>query len=91
VAARQMWRCGGRKSWAGDTILRIMAFDLTESEKAALVALLRDTIEYARYPHAPRLAPLRTILEKLEPPPPHHELPPPLKAGDAPHPRRHRR
>jgi hypothetical protein len=45
-----------------------MALDLTDSVNAALVALLRDTIENARYPHAPRLVPLRATLEKARTP-----------------------
>ncbi len=61
-----------------------MMLDLSDDEKHALAELLRRTIEDSRYPLSPRLAPLRAILAKLEPPGPRHELPPPLKAYDAP-------
>jgi hypothetical protein len=46
--------------------------------------LLRRTIEEDRYPLSPRLAPLKTTLAKLDPPEYRPELPPPLKAYDAP-------
>jgi hypothetical protein len=58
--------------------------DLTDEEQAALIALLRETINYARYPLAPRLDPLKAILAKLEPPRPPYELPPPLPPGGGP-------
>jgi hypothetical protein len=57
---------------------------LTPDERAALIALLRQALEYARYPLAPRLDPLKAILAKLDPPPPRPELPPPLPAGAGP-------
>ena len=44
--------------------------DLTDEETRALIALLRESLEYARFPLAPRLGPLRAILAKLEPPAP---------------------
>jgi hypothetical protein len=69
----------------------IMTLDLTDDEAAALAQLLRRTIDENRYPLSPRLAPLRAILAKLEPPEPRPELPPPLKAYDAPRVRRRRR
>jgi hypothetical protein len=62
----------------------IMTLDLTDDETAALVRLLRRTIDDDRYPMSPRLAPLRAILAKLEPPQPRPRPPPPLKAYDAP-------
>jgi len=68
-----------------------MTLDLTDDEKLALTALLRRTIDSDRYPLSPRLAPLKAILAKLEPPQPRPELPPPLKKVDAPRPRRHHR
>jgi hypothetical protein len=37
-----------------------------------------------RYPLSPRLAPLRAILAKLDPPKPRRARPSPLKAYDAP-------
>ena len=48
--------------------------DLDDIERAALVALLRETIENTRWPLAPRTRALRAILDKLEPPPPRPEL-----------------
>jgi hypothetical protein len=55
--------------------------DLTDEEKRALIALLKRTLEYVRYPLAPRLDPLKAILAKLEPSRPPYELPPPLPAA----------
>jgi hypothetical protein len=55
--------------------------DLTDGEKRALIALLRETLEYARFPLAPRLDPLKAILAKLEPPPPRPAPRPPLPAA----------
>jgi hypothetical protein len=52
------------------TMLMTEQLDLTAEEKAALIALLKRTLEYARFPLAPRLNPLKAILEKLEPPAP---------------------
>jgi hypothetical protein len=43
-----------------------MTLDLTDEEPAALTRHLRETIDYARYPLAPRLDPLKAILAKLE-------------------------
>ena len=60
-----------------------MTLDLTDDETAALVQLLRRTIGDDRYPLSPRLAPLKAILAKIDPPKPRPELPPPLKAYDA--------
>ena len=54
--------------------------DLTDEEEAALIRLLEQTVEDARFLYAPRLAPLNTILEKLVPPTPR----PPLPASAAP-------
>ena len=66
--------------------------DLTDEERAALIRLLRQTVEDARFPYAPRLAPLKAILEKLVPPPPKTEPLPPLPSGsDAPSHGRYRR
>jgi hypothetical protein len=68
-----------------------MNLDLTDAETAALIRLLRDTIDGDRYPLSPRLAPLKAILAKIEPPVPRPELPPPLKAYDAPRASKRRR
>jgi hypothetical protein len=69
----------------------IMTLDLTDDETAALAQLLRRTIDEDRYPLSPRLALLEAILAGLGPPEPRPELPPPLKAYDAPRVRRWRR
>jgi len=67
--------------------------DLTDDERAALIALSKRTLDYARYPYSPRLDPLKAILAKLEPGPlPHapkapaapYQPPPPLPRGAAP-------
>ena len=58
--------------------------ELTADERKALIALLRQTLDYARFPLAPRLDPLKAILTKLEPPKPQYDPPPPLKPGMGP-------
>jgi hypothetical protein len=42
-----------------------MALDLTDDEKAALIELLRDTVDRDRALMSPRIKLLRSILEKL--------------------------
>jgi hypothetical protein len=54
-----------------------MTLDLTDEEAAALAKHLRQALDYARYPLAPRLDPLKAILAKLEPPTPQPEPLPP--------------
>jgi hypothetical protein len=61
-----------------------MNLDLTDNEAVALAKHLRQAIDYARYPYAPRLDPLKAILAKLEPPSSRPEPPPPLRASGAP-------
>ena len=41
--------------------------DFSEDEHAAVTAAVRRTIDEDRYPHSPRLAPLRAALAKLDP------------------------
>jgi hypothetical protein len=41
--------------------------DLTDEEYAAVTAAIRRAIEQDRFPHAPRLDPLRSALAKLDP------------------------
>jgi hypothetical protein len=65
-------------------ITDIMVLELADDEIAALARLLRRTIDDDRYPMSPRLAPLKAILAKLEPPPTRTDPPPSLQAGDAP-------
>jgi hypothetical protein len=43
--------------------------DLSDEEREALIRFQRDGIDRDRYPLSPRLAPIRAILAKLEPPP----------------------
>src|SRR5262249_33375258 len=57
---------------------------LTAEEKAALIALLKRTLDYARYPYSPRHDPLKAILAKLVPPAPIPEPKPPLRPGMGP-------
>jgi len=47
----------------------VPTIDLTDDERAAVAAAIRRAIEDARFPHAPRLDPLRSALAKLEPAP----------------------
>ena len=68
-----------------------MNLDLTDDEAIALTEHLRQAIDEARYPLAPRLDPLKAILAKLDPPKPKPEPLPPLKPGDAPSVGRQRR
>jgi hypothetical protein len=66
-----------------------MVLDLSDDEAAALAQLLRRTINDDPYPLSPRLAPLKVILAKLDPPLPRPGEPlPPLPVGAAP---KHRR
>jgi hypothetical protein len=44
----------------------VPAINLTDDELAAVTAALRRLIEDDRFPHAPRLDPLRAALGKLE-------------------------
>jgi hypothetical protein len=40
--------------------------DLTDAEHAAVTAAIRRAIEEDKFPHAPRLDPLRSALAKLD-------------------------
>ena len=59
--------------------------DLPDDELAAVAAAIRGVIEGDRYPHAPRLDPLRAALAKFATaasnPASHPQAPPPAK-GD---------
>jgi hypothetical protein len=62
----------------------VPAINLTDDELAAVTAAIRRTIAVDRFPHAPRLDPLKAALGKLdaaapEPTPP-PKAPPPAKA-----------
>jgi hypothetical protein len=57
--------------------------DLPADELAAVAAAIRGVIEGERYPHAPRLDPLRAALARLDAataPKPTPKAPPPAKA-----------
>ena len=41
--------------------------DFSDDEHAAVMRAVRRTIDDDRFPHAPRLAPLRSALAKLDP------------------------
>jgi hypothetical protein len=63
----------------------VPTIDLTDGELAAVTATVRRAIEDDRFPHTPRLDPLRSALAKLEPatapkPSPQPKAPPPGKA-----------
>jgi hypothetical protein len=45
----------------------VPTINLTDDELAAVAAAIRRAIEDDRFPHAPRLDPLRAALAKLEP------------------------
>ena len=60
------------------------AINLTDDELAAVTAAIRRTIEDDRFPHAPRLDPLRAALGKFDAalePTPLPKVPPPAKAA----------
>jgi hypothetical protein len=57
---------------------------LSDEEADALVQHLKRAIDGDRYPLSPRLAPLRAILAKLEPPRPVREPLRPRSKVDAP-------
>jgi hypothetical protein len=61
-----------------------MTLELTDEEHRALVRLLRRSIDEDRFPLAPRHAPIKAILAKLEPPTPKADPLPWLKSGLAP-------
>jgi len=61
-----------------------MTLDLTEDEARALAKHLRQALDHDPYPLAPRLDPLKAILDKLDPPVPRPAPLPPLKPGMAP-------
>jgi hypothetical protein len=57
--------------------------DLPDAELAAVMAAIRGVIEGDRYPHAPRLDPLRAALARLDAaakPTAQPKAPPPTKA-----------
>ena len=66
-----------------DYIRPVPTINLTADELAAVTAAIRRAIEDDRFPHAPRLDPLRAALGKFEAAPeptPLQKAPPPAKA-----------
>jgi hypothetical protein len=51
---------------SADYIRAVPTIDLPDDELAAVTAAIRGVIEGDRYPHAPRLDPLRAALARLE-------------------------
>jgi hypothetical protein len=47
-----------------------MKLDLTDEERDALAAYLRTGIVADKFPLSPRLAPIKSVLAKLDPPKP---------------------
>jgi hypothetical protein len=66
-----------------DSVCDVPTIDLPDDELAAVTAAIRGVIEGDRYPHAPRLDPLRAALARFDaaskPTPP--KAPPPAKAN----------
>jgi hypothetical protein len=57
--------------------------DLTDTDIAVLIELLRETIERDRFPLSPRIRRSKTILAKLDPLAPGPEwMPPPKPPGE---------
>jgi hypothetical protein len=56
-----------------------MTHDFTDDDKAALIELLRETVERDRFPLSPRVRRLNAILAKLDLPAPRPEPLPPMK------------
>jgi hypothetical protein len=62
----------------------VPTIDLAADELAAVTAAIRDVIEGDKFPHAPRLDPLRAALRKLQAalePAPQPKAPPASEAG----------
>jgi hypothetical protein len=78
----------GTRARATDRLLKSKAvptIDLPDDELAAVTAAIRGVIEDDKFPHAPRLDPLRAALARLdaaaEPAPPPKVPPSPAKAN----------
>jgi hypothetical protein len=69
---------------SADTIRAVPTINLADDELAAVTAAIRRVIEDDRFPHAPRLDPLRAALGKFEAAPERAPLPkaPPLAKVD---------
>jgi hypothetical protein len=62
----------------------VPAINLTDDELAAVVAAIRRTIAVDRFPHAPRLDPLKAALAKMEAEAPAPKISPGFKLGRLP-------
>ena len=63
--------------------LTMTTLELNDRDKAALAAVLRETIAADKFPLSPRVQQLRAILEPLETPPPQPQpLPWPRRIGE---------
>jgi hypothetical protein len=68
---------------SADYIGTVPTIDLPDDELAAVAAAIRGVIEDDKFPHAPRLDPLRAALARLDAaskPAPEAKAPPPAKA-----------
>jgi hypothetical protein len=75
--------CADRGDRYNNAALTVPTIDLPDDELDAVTAAIRRVIEGDRYPHAPRLDPLRAALARLDAaskPTPHPKAPPPAKA-----------
>jgi hypothetical protein len=67
---------------SADYVRAVPTINLTDDELAAVTAAIRRAIEDDRFPHAPRLDPLRAVLGKFEAAPeptPLPKAPPPAQ------------
>jgi hypothetical protein len=70
---------------SADYIRAVPTIDLPDDELAAVAAAIRGVIEGDRFPHAPRLNPLRAALARFDaaaPEPTPHPKAPPLAKAD---------
>jgi hypothetical protein len=68
-----------------------MTLDLSDEQIAALLAELDRVIRDDRYFLSPRIQTLKSVRDKLRPPPVRKPLPPPLPGYEPPRSRRRRR
>jgi hypothetical protein len=55
------------RSFPANYIRAMPSIELTDAELTAVTAAIRRAIEQDKFPHAPRLDPLRSALAKLDP------------------------
>ena len=71
-----------------DYIRAVPTIDLPDDELAAVTTVIRRLVDEDRFPHAPRLDPLRAALGRLDAataakPTSHPKAPPPAKADNS--------